>query len=141
MGQATPTIGESLGDSPLMAHLNLPANSILCTSMIAEDKNERRYCIYEDETPLTETIFADESDEQTITIDRGSLFQWLQREYGRCTGKVYQDDKSGKSNRVGWVFLSRRQYDDCRDTYLAETWVSLSTKIVTPTIYNPIALS
>ena len=124
-----------------MAQLNLPVNSVLCTTIIAEDKNDRRYCIYEEETPLTETIFVDDSNEQSITIDRGGLFQWLQREYGRCTGKAYQDDKSGKSNQVGWVFLSRRQYDVSRDTYLAETWVTLSTKIVTPTVYNPVVLS
>ena len=27
--------------------------------------------------------------------------------------------------KIGWVFEKRRKYDDCNETYLAETWVTL----------------
>jgi hypothetical protein len=56
----------------------------------------------------------------------GEVYRASLREHGRCTGKVYVD-KDGKALPVGWVFLRRAQYDDCKETYLQETWVTLHT--------------
>lgn len=72
------------------------------------------------------------------TTDKKRLFRDLQREYGRCTGKVYRDTARG-TKAVGWVFQSRQQYEDahrggeCRHpgshrescTYIREVWVSV----------------
>lgn len=61
---------------------------------------------------------------ETFTDDPGELYRALQREYGRCTGKVYVDTADG-TKRVGWVFLKRAEYEDSSETFLQETWVTL----------------
>lgn len=55
----------------------------------------------------------------------GELYRRLRDEYGRCTGRVYIDMKSGETHAIGWVFVKRVKYDDCNDTYLRETWVTV----------------
>lgn len=65
---------------------------------------------------------------ETFTPNVGELYRSLQKEYGRCTGKVYVDNKDGQGIAVGWVFQQRRKYKDVNETYLAETWVSLHTE-------------
>lgn len=67
------------------------------------------------------------------TGDRGRLYRSLVREYGRCTGKMYIDTDFG-SQAVGWVFVKRMKYDDCAETYLRETWVSVHTAQPTTTV-------
>lgn len=62
---------------------------------------------------------------ETRFDDTGELFRSLQQEYGRCTGKVYIDDLKGNSRQTGWVFQKRQKYDDCNDTFLLETWVTV----------------
>ena len=62
------------------------------------------------------------------------VYRHCLKNYGRCTGKVYIDKKDGKSVHVGWVFVSRQKYDDCNDTYLAETWVTMHKAKPTHTI-------
>lgn len=59
----------------------------------------------------------------------GEVYRAMRREYGRCVSKVYVDTPKG-SRAVGWVFLSRQQYEDARDNresafYLREVWVTL----------------
>ena len=64
---------------------------------------------------------------ETFTEDRGELFRSSQRAYGRCTGNMY-NDSDGKTAKVGWVFQSRRPYeDDPTKSSLIETWVSVHT--------------
>ena len=70
-----------------------------------------------------------ESDKyEPFTDDLGKLFRSLQREYGRCVSAVYVDE-GGKVKRIGWTFIKRHVYEDARDvkrdTYLAETWITL----------------
>lgn len=62
--------------------------------------------------------------------DPGELFRRLQREHGRCTGRVYidaEDSMTGEARTIpiGWVFRKRKQYSDSPDTYLHETWVTV----------------
>lgn len=62
------------------------------------------------------------------TDDIGRLFRDMQREYGRCVSRVYEDGPDGQSWPQGWVFQKRRAYEGARtkgDTYIAETWVTL----------------
>ena len=62
---------------------------------------------------------------ETYTDDLGELFKSLQREYGRCVSKVYNDNcLDGTVWSNGWVFEKRRKYDDCNEYYLAETWIT-----------------
>ena len=51
----------------------------------------------------------------------GELFLAMQREYGRCVSKVY----IGEGTQIGWVFEKRQKYQDCNETYLQETWITL----------------
>jgi hypothetical protein len=46
-----------------------------------------------------------------FTDDKGRLFRSLQREFGRCTGKVYAETKDG-DRPVGWTFQKKEQYTD-----------------------------
>ena|ERR1043166_338667 len=69
------------------------------------------------------------------TGDKGKLFTSLQKEYGRCTGKVYVNTKDGKTKAIGWVFEGKDSYTDTKDTYIREVWVVLHkrqpSKVVT----------
>jgi len=62
---------------------------------------------------------------EPFTEDRGELFRAMQRENGRCIGFVYVDRKGDEVQKVGWIFEKRRRYDDCNETYLSQTWVTL----------------
>jgi hypothetical protein len=52
----------------------------------------------------------------------GALFRDLQREHGRCRSKVYIDPGA---RPIGWVFTKKRQYTDCKETYLHTVWITL----------------
>lgn len=70
------------------------------------------------------------------TDDVGRLFKGLQKEYGRCTGKVYVESSiDGASNHIGWVFSKLKSYSDSTDTYMHKVRVCLlkSKPIVTVT--------
>lgn len=57
---------------------------------------------------------------------RRALFKSLSKEFGRA--RAMWVDKPGGGGRVqaGWVFEKRVRYEDCKDTYLRETWVEVS---------------
>ena len=70
--------------------------------------------------------YGDDGWYKPFTDNLGELYRSLQREYGRCIGRVYIDMRAdGKAGPVpvGWVFVQRRSYDDSPETYLRETWV------------------
>jgi hypothetical protein len=82
--------------------------------------------IYIQETWVNKTAgyVVGESDVyETWFTDTGKLFKHLQKEYGRCTGKVYVGD----NRQVGWGFEKLTKYTDSKDTYLQETWVTVHT--------------
>lgn len=68
---------------------------------------------------------------EPLTNEVGALFRELQREHGRCTGRMYQDVRRGsltvpydyQPKVCGWVFEKREKYTDCNEWYLCETWV------------------
>jgi len=60
---------------------------------------------------------------ESFTDDAGKLFKALQKEYGRCTSKVYVDTKEG-TKTIGWVFQGRQRYEDSKEIYLREVWVT-----------------
>jgi len=65
---------------------------------------------------------------EPYTDDIGELFRNSQKEYGRCTGKMYQDMKAGYSKVCGWVFEKRIQYSDSNETFLQTTWLHIRYK-------------
>lgn len=69
--------------------------------------------------------FGEAEPYESFTDDTGKLFKSCQREYGRCTSKIYIDTKQGKTLKIGWVFLERDKYQDCNKTYLREVWITL----------------
>jgi hypothetical protein len=75
--------------------------------------------------------------------DRGELYRFGVREYGRCAGKVYADMKEGPPVHVGYMFVKRERYDDSGESYLCETWLSLERVVepARPTIVAAVKLS
>jgi hypothetical protein len=55
----------------------------------------------------------------------GSIYKAFRKEYGRCVSKVYIDTPDGGVHQIGWVFQSRRQYDNSKETYILEVWISV----------------
>ncbi len=82
--------------------------------------------------------FGDSSEYEAYTDNLGELYKSMQKEYGRCTGKVYIDLKDGRTIPIGWVFIKRMRYEDARDNspkswYLREVWVHVHAKPTTVT--------
>ena len=56
----------------------------------------------------------------------GDLYHSLQKDYGRCISSMYIDHSDRvKTQKIGWVFLRRAQYEDTKETYLQETWITV----------------
>ncbi len=70
-------------------------------------------------------IFGESDVYECWTDDVGEIFRNCQREYGGCTGPVFIDDVNGVSRKIGWVFSRTEKYEDSRDTYVREVWVTL----------------
>lgn len=70
---------------------------------------------------------------EAYTDDRRRLFRDMQREYGRCTGKVYIDTPDKQAMAIGWVFAKRRPFERDDGSYLASTWVTLHSQPPTRT--------
>lgn len=74
---------------------------------------------------------------ETYHTTLGELYRGMQREFGRCTGKVYVDVKNPSwdiemptymqwiAMPVGWVFEKRMCYEGSKETFLCETWVTV----------------
>jgi hypothetical protein len=82
-------------------------------------------------------IFSDGDWWQTGDNTLGTIFKAFQREYGRCTGKMYIDrpkrfDGPSTPLQIGWIFESKQRFEDARsyrpeDYYIREAWVEVST--------------
>lgn len=106
--------------------------------------------IHEDYVNRTKNArFGDTDWFEPYAQTRGRLFLELQKEYGRCEGRMYRDRRivTGHSfvafgvimrpretwttDEVGWIFLKRMPYEDARrpltekDYYLREVWVEV----------------
>lgn len=79
------------------------------------------------EGEITLSSYGESEELKAHTDNIGHLFRDLQKDNGRCVGKIYVDTREG-TKQTGWVFLKRKKYTDCNETYLCETWVSLLEK-------------
>lgn len=77
-------------------------------------------------------ICGDSGKYETRFDSRRELFRFCQKEYGRCTSKMYIDHALYGTLCVGWVFEKRKRYEDCPETFLAETWVELTDRLNNP---------
>lgn len=79
------------------------------------------------EDPLTETIHETTGDLFRSLSGRDKARPW--EALGRCTGKVYIDDETGKPRQVGWIFTARNpepvNRGDTQPTGLREAWVTV----------------
>lgn len=74
---------------------------------------------------LTENYrIGDSEPYEPFTTDTGQLYRAYRKECGRCTGKVWIDRLDG-THAIGWIFVKRARYEDTREPYLQETWVTL----------------
>lgn len=90
-------------------------------SHVQEDNDGKRYVMGENVIDVADTVFDEDHSP-------GNIYRWCLREYGRCTGKVYIDTVEHGTVHVGWVFQKREKYEDCNETFLHETWISLLDK-------------
>jgi hypothetical protein len=80
------------------------------------------------ETYTNETLgykFGETDWYEPYTDNIGKLFRDAQKEYGRCTSKIYADPPGQSTQPVGWYFEKVMQYDDARtknDTYTRGVW-------------------
>jgi hypothetical protein len=74
------------------------------------------YIVGEEEIALEDSIFDGKTE--------GDIYRWCLKEHGRCIGKVYVDN----GTPVGWVYVKTDHYEDTREPYLLETWVTLVDK-------------
>lgn len=87
------------------------------------------------ETYVNETKgcqFGESDWQEAYTDDRGRLFRSLQKEYGRCTSRMYRDVEGAPPVTIGWVFSKRMEYEDARPSwsddrrfYIREVWVEV----------------
>lgn len=75
---------------------------------------------------VTENYSCGETDVYETHFDltqKGKLFESLKKQYGRCVSKVFIGKE--KPIHVGWVFQKRAPYEDSREKFLQETWITL----------------
>lgn len=102
------------------------------------DKGSRNLYVKETFVNRTKNAIFGESDiYESFTGDTKRLFRDLQKEYGRCTSKMYMDTPNGETKQIGWVFEKVMPYEDARskdDTYLREVWVEVHDAEPTRTV-------
>ena len=62
---------------------------------------------------------------ESFADTKGELFRELQRDYGRCLGKVYVDTKDGELHMVGWCFRRTDYYTDTGEPFAHEVWITI----------------
>ena len=80
---------------------------------IAMCNHTENYIIFEDvqEWDTCETI--------------AEVYKAAQKEFGRCVSKMYIDtDDPNKPKHVGWVFEKKQKYEDTKEFYIQETWIT-----------------
>ena len=83
--------------------------------------------IQETYTEVTEerhSIFGESEIYQPFTNNLHVLYRSLQKDYGRCIGKLFRDCDD-QTLVCGWVFEKREKYEDTEETFLQHTWVNV----------------
>ncbi len=72
-------------------------------------------------------------DDSTINT-LSDLYRYGVCEFGRCTSKVFIDGKDNNTQHIGYIFEKRLEYNDNKETYLQETWLTIEHYRKTTTI-------
>ena len=71
-------------------------------------------------------IFDDKIDIEDSEIETlNDLYKYGLEHYGKCTGKVYIDISDQKAMHIGYIFLKKDKYEDTKESFLRETWLSI----------------
>lgn len=67
---------------------------------------------------------------EPYTNNRGELFRAMQREYGRCTSRIYIDRLGSPPIAIGWYFQKRVRYEDAHSNkpdnyFIRGVWVEI----------------
>jgi hypothetical protein len=115
---------------------------VLCGGSVERNINAKLYGAYmgseRRETVLISEVFVNktkghrfsETDPyEPFTDNIGELFNCLKKEYGKCVSNIYIDTTNpNKPKKIGWVFEKKMQYEDCKEFYIREVWVTLHEK-------------
>jgi hypothetical protein len=66
----------------------------------------------------------DMPQEDTIITGLKDLYKYGIKNFGRCVSKIYIDKKD-KQLHIGYTFRKKMQYEDTKEFYTQETWLSL----------------
>jgi hypothetical protein len=90
------------------------------------------------ETRGYRTYTSDRPEVQDPDVTTGDIYRSCLREYGRPTSKIYIDRPDASSVAVGWTFAKRVQYDDCPETFLQTTWITVLHQAPNPRSPQPV---
>jgi len=68
--------------------------------------------------------------EDSVISNLKELYAFGLSEYGKCVNKVFID-RDNKQLQVGYCFEKKVKYEDCDETYIQETWLSIEHYIET----------
>lgn len=71
----------------------------------------------------TENYRFSDHTETTDLETPGEIYRQCQKEFGRCTSKVYIDGEDGVAIPIGWYFQKKSHYSDTNEPYLVGAWV------------------
>ena len=54
---------------------------------------------------------------------KAEVYKYAQKQYGKCVGKCYV----GEGKHIGWIFQKLVRYEDSKEKYLQEVWITLHT--------------
>lgn len=67
---------------------------------------------------------------ETFADNVQQLFRSLQKGFGGCVSKIYQDTPMGdgtyREYSLGWVFEKKVKYEDCNKYFIREVWCEIS---------------
>ncbi len=59
------------------------------------------------------------------------LYKYGIKNFGKCISKAYINKKDSSQVHIGYVFQKLTQYEDTKEKYLSETWLTLEHYIET----------
>lgn len=75
----------------------------------------KNYIIGKNKLPVGESVIHNLKD----------LYKYGIKNYGKCISKIYTDSKTYGTIHNGYVFEKLKQYEDVKETYLHEVWLTI----------------
>lgn len=87
------------------------------------DIKEKSIFVSEEWLNATENYWlADTSNDvyEPYTTDLKELFREYQKKYGRCCGRIYNNNEKP----IGWRFEKQQEYEDTKEKFVLETYIT-----------------